>query len=135
MRLSHAWSRSISRLLIGVLLFAQLAVAGHACPSMAPAHGPAMVLADESAAAHPCCDPAGADASALCAAHCHAGQQNADTASSLPVVQGLPVALYTLRPEPRLTPPGAGGPSPAAGACQVLSPEPPHALLHCVFRT
>ena len=127
--------RSVCRVLIGVVLLAQLAVSAYACPAQA-----AMQPAVESPAVRPmanCEDMAGAmNASAdpsfanLCAAHCHYGQQS-DQAATLTVPAPLLNALYVtpVTPEPVVAL------RPAAGATSALvSASPPRAILHCCFR-
>ena len=130
MSLSRALSKSIGRLLIGVVLFAQLAVASYACPGLKGIG--VMEIGGTSAAALPAgCEQMDPDATNLCAEHCHQGQQSADTASALMVGVGASTWLYSLplEPQPSL---GSGWSFPAAGLHAV--PEPPHAILHCVFR-
>ena len=93
MSLSRALRKSVSRLLIGVVLFAQLAVASYACPGLkvmgsvgkgGAATAMHVVVADttaEPAAMPPGCDQIDTNAANLCAEHCHQGQQSADTAN------------------------------------------------------
>ena len=141
MTLSRALSKSIGRLLIGILLFAQFAVAGYACPglkgmgSMANGGAGTVVL---SAVAEPAGMPLGCDqidpnAANLCAEHCHQGQQSADTASAPGLSLGIPTLLYSPPLEPKHSL-GSGRSSPAPDARLDAAPEPPHAILHCVFR-
>ncbi len=139
MFLSRAFTKSIGRLLIGVLLFAQLAVASYACPGLkgmaeavgaVEAVGAAAMLAAEMP---PGCDQMDADTPNLCAAHCQQGQQSADTASAAVLALGLPSFLYSIPPAPQSSL-GAGRFFPAADAGLDAAPEPPHAILHCVFR-
>lgn len=148
MNLSRALSKTISRLLIGVLLFAQFAVAGYACPSLSGMKAMAddgamssMAMAsqttgdarEQSAAMGPNCDQLDQDAANLCAEHCHFGQQSADTASVPVVLAAIPTFLYSLplEPAPLL---GSGRFMPAPDANLAAAPPPPHAILHCVFR-
>ena len=95
MELSRAIRKSISRVLIGVLLFAQLAVVSYACPSLTrmganslPNSGvaPAMLSAAVDATPEmqrngmpPGCDQIDPDAANLCAEHCRQGQLSVDT--------------------------------------------------------
>ncbi|MEO8280254.1 MAG: hypothetical protein ABI887_05470 [Burkholderiales bacterium] len=148
MRLSRALSRSSSRLLIGILLFAQFAVASYACPGLKGMGSTAtgvmgtVVLsaaADTTSAAEPADMPLGCDqidpnAANLCAEHCHQGQQSADTAAAPVVGLTIPTFLYSLRLEPQNLL-GFGRSFPAPDASLDAAPEPPHAILHCVFRT
>ena len=142
-------------MLIGVLLFAQLAVAGYACPSLSgmdsmlmsksmPHSGmePAMLLAAvdappalQPAAMPPGCDQIDPDAANLCAEHCRQGQQSVDT-SPVPapaLSAGILTCLYPVPIEP-LHSLGSGRSFQASDASVDAAPEPPHAILHCVFR-
>lgn len=138
--------RVVCRALIGVVLFAQLAVAAYACPGRSSAAS--MNATTEATAAS---DGASADATVvgqpamdcesmagpmdpafanLCAEHCHHGQQS-DQAATLTVPMALLTALYItpLAPEPFVAPrPGAAATSALAAA------SPPLAILHCCFR-
>lgn len=147
MKLPRTLSKSIGRLLIGVVLFAQLAVASYACPglkgngSMANSRDAKAMLvaaADTAATAFPAgmppgCDQMDPDAANLCAQHCHQGQQSADTASAPMVGLGISTFLYSLPLEPQHSL-GSGRSFPAPDARLDAAPEPPHAILHCVFR-
>ncbi len=128
--------RGLARGLIGVLLFAQLAVAAYACPGLA-AKAPAAALASADAAADAempdCDDMVGAmdpESANLCAEHCKQGKQS-DQAPTLTVPVGMLTALYTTTP----TQPGKAPPRPAAATLSALvAASPPHAILHCVYR-
>lgn len=147
MSLSRALRKSIGRLLIGVVLFAQFVVAGYACPGLkgmgSMANGDtakAMQLAAADTAANaqsagmpPGCDQLDPDAANLCAEHCRQGQQSADTASVSMVGLGIPNVLYSLPLEPQHSL-CSGRSLPAPDARLHAAPEPPHAILHCVFR-
>ena len=133
----HALRRTVGRLLIGVLLFAQLAVASHACPGpmgMGPVAsvGPTAAAVD-AAALPPGCEAMDRDGANLCAEHCRLGQQSVDTAGAPALSLGIPTLLYSLPLEPRHSL-GSGRSFPAPGARLAAAPEPPHAILHCVFR-
>jgi hypothetical protein len=124
--------RTLCRVLIGVLLLAQLAVSAHACPRLSAAAQRHMPMA--AVAATPHCDgmagPRDADLANLCAAHCQQGQQS-DQAATLAVPAALLNALYViaLAPEP------AAAPRPAVDAANArAAASPPHAILHCCFR-
>ena len=145
MSLSHALRQSVSRLLIGVVLFAQLAVASYVCPGLkvmdsvgnggaaTAIHGVVADSAAEPAAMQPGCDQMDPDAANLCAEHCRFGQQSADTAPAPIVHVAIPTLLYPLPLEPqRLL--GSGRAFPAADASLVAALSPPHTILHCVFR-
>ena len=147
MNLSRSVSKSISRMLIGVLLFAQFAVAGYACPilsgraSMSKGNAATVVLvaaAADAAFAPPAAMPPGCEEmdtafANLCAEHCRFGQQSADTAPAPVVHAAIPTFLYSLPFEPAHAL-GSGRSIPAPDACLAAAPEPPHAILHCVFR-
>lgn len=138
--------RSVAQLLIGCLLFAQLAVAAYACPGAvsmsvrismagsteADAGKPSMDVASQSMSncedmAMGALDPQNAN---LCAEHSKFGQQS-DQASTLTVPVALLQALYfaPLVPAPvtRLHPAAA---TPSA----LVATSPPHTILHCCFR-
>ena len=126
-------SKAISRLLIGVVLFAQFAAAGYACPSLMGTAAMADGQQATAAAIPPGYDQIDPDAANLCAEHCHQGQQSADTASAPVVNLGIPAFLYSLPLEPQHSL-GSGRSFPAPDARLDAAPEPPHAILHCVFR-
>lgn len=145
MQLSHALRQAISRLLIGVLLVAQLAVAAYACPSLASMQVPMLMggaaiasddasLVQASAAMTDCEQMHALDNQSpnLCLEHCRHGQQSAETASMPTVFVALPVFLYPL---PIESPAGHGSDWPAL--CPDVSrtaATPPHSILYCVFR-
>lgn len=138
--------RSIAQLLIGCLLFAQLAVAAYACPSVSGMEvqlsmpgsaktdtsrismdlaGTSVSNCDEMAMGP--LDPQNAN---LCAEHCKFGQQS-DQASTLTVPAALLMALYfaPLEPAPKASlRPAAATPS------ALVAASPPHTILHCCFR-
>ncbi|MEO5882295.1 MAG: hypothetical protein ABIQ06_07750 [Caldimonas sp.] len=134
-------------MLIGVLLFAQLAVAAYACPSLfgtasLAAASPEAIVADRMAqaggtaaaddiSAH--CGQIDRDAANLCAEHCHAGQQRADTTPAPTVPVAVDLLLYWLPFEAtHMPPPGRSFAPP--GARLAAAPPPAHAILHCVLR-
>lgn len=138
----RALSRLIARLMVGVLLFAQFAVAAYACSggmgttmnvaeatvADATMAGAPMAGMDSKDAGHGAMDPAQPN---LCAAHCQSGQQNAGAKPVPDLPAAMPASLYPLVPVtlPVRTqcPVGAvDDPPPMAG--------PPHAILHCCFR-
>jgi hypothetical protein len=129
MSFTRALSRQISRVLIGVLLFAQFAVASYACPGLSTM--PAMAASD-AVAMSPDCDQIDRDAANLCAEHCRHGQQSADTASAPVVLAPVPTLLYWLPLE--LEPPlGSARALPAPDPVLAVR-SPPHSILHCVYR-
>jgi hypothetical protein len=134
--------RFIARLLAGVMVFAQMAVAAYGCTNAldlaleaaTPSGmafgmaGAAMTGATDGYAGHGMMDPAQPN---LCAAHCQSGQQNAAGKPAPEVPITMPVSLYPQAP--LALPSGAllvstarDGPPPMA--------DPPHALLHCCYR-
>ena len=133
MELSRTIRKSISRMLIGVLLFAQLAVASYACPSLRGMDSVATSAPMSMASMPPGCDQIDSDAANLCAEHCRQGQQSADTAAAPAVSPGIPTFLYSIPIEPQHVR-GSGRSFPAPDASVDAAPEPPHAILHCVFR-
>ena len=140
--------RVVCRMLIGVVLFAQLAVAAYACPGLSSAASvkasmEATTLADANSAggamagtgqqAMDCESMAGPmdpEFANLCAEHCHHGQQS-DQAATLTVPAALLTALYItpLAPEPFVAPRHA-----AAATSALAAASPPLAILHCCFR-
>ena len=146
--MARQFLRTVCRVLIGVVLFAQLAVSAYACPGlssaasmktqMATASAPyvgsndaAMATADRKA---PNCEdmagPMDPEFANLCAAHCHYGQQS-DQVSTLTVPAALLNALYVtpLAPEPVVAPRSA-----ANATSALVAASPPHTILHCCFR-
>lgn len=134
-------SRFIARLLVGVLLFAQLAVAGYACPVMlnGSTHGMApsavMGMGDvaemQSGGMETKLGGMDPDRPNLCLGHCQYGQQNADSTSSPSLPAAVLTSLYAL---PSLEQ-SAGLARPIATASGPPSlADPPHAILHCCFR-
>lgn len=140
--------KSICRVLIGILLFAQFAVASYACPRLSdtasiangyPATLTAVAVDSQGAVSVSTagilsdCDRMDQDAGNLCAEHCRQGQQSVDSAPA-PVMQAaMPTLLYPLFLEPEHTP-GFGRSFPAHDARMAAAHAPPHAILHCVFR-
>ena len=132
MHLSHIASKCIGRLLIAVLLFAQFAVASYACPKMLNAASPEQ-LAAQRAAMPADCDQAGYAPSNLCAEHCRYGEQTSDTAP-VPTVSGAVLWWMYSIPDATTMPLTDGRSFAAAEALWAAVPEPPHNILHCVFR-
>ena len=138
--------RTVARWLVGVLLFAQMAIAAYACPGLASALSGDMQRRDAGATPttmttpmvncdamagvmdpmHPM-DPASPN---LCAEYCKYGQQS-DHAATLVVPAVVLFALYASPLEPEAPPPSR----PAAATLSALvAASPPHAVLHCVYR-
>lgn len=135
---SRALRRVVARLLIGVLVLAQAALAAYDCPTtpvaamdgraaMGMSQGAAEAMLTMSTdswrmdAEHP----------NLCGAHCQSGEQNVDThpASTPPVT--LLVGYFSLLPVVQ-----RGGHTRPSGPENYPPPmvDPPHAILHCCYR-
>ena len=153
----RAFRKGICRLLIGVLLLSQFAIAAYACPGMAAMSATAGAAVDGAVAAmgdrHDESAVARADGAAsnsdleatspcegmdravpnLCAEHCRYGQQSADHAQVPTVAPALLAVLYELPSLPAET---AGSVSPlrASGGALLAVAATPHAILHCCFR-
>jgi len=148
--------RPVIHAMIGVLLFAQMAIAAYACPNASSAmpegqgtrsQPQAMVAptgADHSEKVSPTMAPNAAqampadfgqvdiEAPNLCAEHCKQGQQSADHTPSPAVAPALLTALYrvTLSTET----PTAEAAYYAPGLL-LQAAAPPHAIEHCCLRT
>ncbi|MEO6407889.1 MAG: hypothetical protein ABIO45_03955 [Burkholderiaceae bacterium] len=135
-------NRFIARLLVGVMVFAQMMVAAYACAGAQGASmrraggfgtdvamsGTAMADLADGDLGHAAMDPAQPN---LCAAHCQSSQQNADGKPSPSVSAAIPTSLY-----PRELTVLHAGIQRASTAADGLLPkaDPPHAILHCCFR-
>ncbi len=147
--------RSVCRLLIGVLLFAQMAIAAYACPQLAsagfsepsamltmrskgsPAGSDTVMARSETATpvadmATGCPEMGQADPENpnLCVEHVRFGQQSDQTQT--PTVPAVLLSnLYTLP----LLPEPTGPTRPASASASLLAAaSPPHTILHCCFR-
>ena len=131
--------RLLCRLLIGILLFTQIAIAAYACPQLSPTRFSQPSAAVESMAMPSvadiplCCDGMGRtdpDNPNICAGHCQFGQQS-DQTQTPTMPAALLASLYIVSPVPELTVPTR----PAAASAGILvAASPPHAILHCCFR-
>lgn len=141
--MTRSFLRLVSRLLIGVVLLAQMAISAYACPALAVtkaqmllvAAGDQPVVSNDAGvqAMTDCADMAGGmDPSFpnLCAEHCHQGKQS-DQAPTLTVPAVLLCALYVTAFA--LEPPTALGPA-ADATSALVAASPPHTILHCCFR-
>ena len=145
--MTHSFLRMVSRGLVGVLLFAQMAIAAYACPGLSSALKIDMEMSAALASqgesntgsgtagtmGSDCDDMAGSmdpSSANLCAEHCKYGQQS-DQSSTITVPAALLTELYVTPPVPdmALLPPSA-----AATLSARVAASPPHAILHCVFR-
>jgi hypothetical protein len=148
MTMLPSW-RSICRLLIGVLILTQLAIAAHACAGLSRMDmlarnqtADAAVAMTDSSMVGPNAPEPGAAAeqgdgmdprlSNLCVAHCQYGPQTADHAQALTMPAVPPTYLYTLPPLGEIA--VNAGLSPEPGRPPAAA-EPPHAILHCCWRT
>ena len=135
--MTRSFLRMICRMLIGVVLFAQLAVAAYACPGLSAAGARSMDpgTAATVQAGMDCDDMAGSmdpSSASLRAEHCRQGQQS-DQAATLALPAILLTSLYTLPLAPE--PPSPTPRQMAEGASALAAASPPHAILHCCFRT
>jgi hypothetical protein len=130
MSLPRTLSKLICRVLIGVFVFAQFAVAGYTCPGFGQA-APQSIEMQTEASSVPAggCDQMDQQAPNLCAEHCHFGQQSSDTPSVPAVFAPLPALLYVL-PEAQ----DAYGHASFPRDLLPVAAPPPHAILHCVLR-
>jgi hypothetical protein len=147
MTILPSW-RSICRLLIGVLILTQLAIAAHACSGLSRMDMPArnqtadaaVVMADsglvgpsapEPGAAADQADGTAPALSNLCVAHCQYGPQSADHAQAHAMPAVLATYLYTLPPLGEIAVNAGRSPEPGR---PLAAAEPPHAILHCCWR-
>lgn len=150
--MTRAFVRLVARGLIGMLLFAQLAIAAYACPALSaglagdpfaamsmPMEQDAVAAADDTRDSamrgSPCADMVGTTDTAssnLCAEHCKYGQQS-DHASTLTVPAVFLSVPYPMNPwVPETTAPARPA---AASPSALVAASPPHTILHCVYRT
>jgi hypothetical protein len=128
--MSRRFLRSIAGVLIGVLLFAQMAIAAYVCPAMS-----LLPSAEMSSMALTHCEDMAMGANEaqnpnLCAEHCKYGQQS-DHASTLTVPAALLMALYVQS----WVPVPLNGLRPVAATTSALvAASPPRTILHCCFR-
>lgn len=152
--MTRAFKRSVCRMLIGVLLFAQFAVAAHACENLASrvqaGRGSETVASRGSSAAAATPDaarmesdqgvPSGCDDMAgtqgaipgnVCTEHCRYGQQTFDPGQLPSVSPALLAVLYVL---PAAIPVDSSRRMPAGVRAASVAASPPHAILHCCLR-
>ncbi|RQP22825.1 hypothetical protein [Piscinibacter terrae] len=128
MHLPRTLNQLICRVLIGVFLFAQLAVSSYACPGLGQ---PASLATMPTGAMPADCDQMDRSAANLCAEHCKMGQQNHDAAPTPVVIPPALAVLYVLPDDAGLAAETASAP---AGDPILAATPPPHAILHCVLR-
>jgi hypothetical protein len=122
---TRSLQRAVIRLLIGVLVFAQMTIAAYACPSLTN-----VVTVNTVAVAMPDCEQVDTDAAQLCLEHCRFGQQSADHSPSPAPLPALLTPLYSLPAAP-----DAAAGLPLAPGAPLAAVDPPHAILHCCLRT
>ncbi|MFZ2651932.1 MAG: hypothetical protein WA210_17685 [Burkholderiaceae bacterium] len=126
--------RSVARGLVGVLLFAQMAIASYACPGLGAALSLSTPMAplgqspdDAGPGSAGAMDPASPN---LCAEHCRYGQQSDQVPSiTLPGVTLTALYVTTLVPVAAVAPRRA-----AASVDALVAASRPHTILHCVYR-
>jgi len=130
--------RVMARLLVGLLVYAQMALAGYVCvePSHLARNGtmPASVTpfapgATSAAAAFD--SRMDAPQAGMCAAHCQSARQNLDVKPFAGPALALLAGYFTL--EPVISGLGVERPVSPATAPPPLA-DPPHAILHCCMR-
>lgn len=155
MRLFSSLRRPVIRLMIGVLLFAQMAIAAYACPNLPKAmlagasmHAQVQEVmptdADHSTQASPAmgaanaaqsmpvdCDQVDLEAPNLCAEYCKQGQQSTDHTPSPTIAPALLTALYSVTLSTAT--PTAEAAYYAPGLL-LQAAGPPHAIEHCCLR-
>ena len=137
MTMPRALKHWICRLMVGVILFAQMSVAAYACPSNMVS-GNATADAITAMGAMVDCEQMGEGMGrhldqanpGLCAEHCHPTQQS-DHTQAPTVPAALLIALYTVA----LTVDASGpdGLAPTADS-RLHAVPPPLSILHCCFR-
>lgn len=137
MTMPRALKHWICRLMVGVILFAQMSVAAYACPSnVVSGNAPADAITAMGAMVD--CEQMGEGMGkhldqanpGLCAEHCHPTQQS-DHTQAPTVPAALLIALYTVA----LTVDASrlDGLAPTADSRLHAAP-PPLSILHCCFR-
>lgn len=153
--MTRAFRRSVCRVMIGVLLFAQFAVAAHACENLASSvpgsRGAATSAAlDSDSAAAAATDAAAVEANEvgasprddmagpldptsanICAEHCRYGHQTFDPGQLPSPSPALFAVLYVV---PALAPAESAQLMPAEMRGAPSAASPPHTILHCCFR-
>lgn len=134
MHLTRTLNKRICRVLIGMFLFAQLAVSSYACPMLTQPSSQMVEMGAEPGGAMPAgCDQLDQEAANLCAEHCKFGQQSHDTAP-LPVVMAPALnLLYVVVATDAQAIDATRAPQ-CSGEPLLAASPPPHAILHCVFR-
>ena len=122
--------KRIASLVAAALLFAQLAVAAHACPvnrAAAPMQAVAAAMPD----CHEHSSATDASSPNLCAEHCKQGQQSERANFAVTVPPALLNPLYQMPAVPETV----QHPQRACGWLSALvAASPPHAIAHCALR-
>lgn len=139
--------RQVCRVLVGALLYGQVAIAAYACPQALPTKAMDMSAGVVMDAADKANDQTGAPTSVqmegcdgmlgamdppsgkLCAEHCNFGHQS-DQAASVVLPAVLMTPLYVVTPMP---PPSVASQR-AIDLSALAEAAPPLAILHCCFR-
>ena len=137
MTMPRALKHWICRLMVGVILFAQMSVAAYACPSNMVS-GNATADAITAMGAMVDCEQMGEGMGrhldqanpGLCAEHCHPTQQS-DHTQAPTVPAALLIALYTVALTVDASRPD--GLAPTADS-RLHAVPPPLSILHCCFR-
>jgi hypothetical protein len=138
MTMSRRFRRFVGRILIGVMVFAQMAIAAYACPTLLSTPQPdpiAMAVPPDASASTEDgmagCDQMDHSAPNVCAEHCRFGQQSADQPPAPTLAVALLSALYILPVQPE---PLSHVKLRAGMDIEQVAASPPHAILHCCFR-
>ncbi len=137
MKLTRTLTRFISFTMVGVLFYAQMAVAAYVCPAQAGAltmqttGSPMPARADMPDCQNMDTAAMDDDAPSLCHASCHAAEQR-----DQPSTVKLPVATHSSLPFVVLpaTPMALLGREVSARPMQLAAASPPLAVLYCCFR-
>jgi len=137
----RSMNRLVARLLVGVLVLAQVALSAYACPVMPAGSASGMAtatMAGEGTRPERVVDGMPAEAwrldpaqPNLCAAHCQSGQQNVDGKPASSAPPALPAGFY---PAVQWAPLAISAPAPAWLEPPSPAASPPLAILHCCFR-
>lgn len=127
MGLTRSLRQWICKLMVGVILLAQMSIAAYACPGLGTSTGMSMDMPGCEQMAGPM-DKAFPN---LCAEHCHQGHQSDLTQPpSLPAV--ALISLYTI--DQASTDQAASSRLWHPEHVPLAAPPPPLSILHCCFR-
>ena len=133
MNRSGALNKLICRVLVGVFLFAQFAVAAYACPGLTQRTSTAaQEMAEPGSSEMPDgCGQMDPKAANLCAEHCKFGHESNDTSPAPTVAAPVLAVLYML---PAFVEANFDGPPATASDSLLAAWPPPHAILNYVLR-